>query len=90
MFALTSLVSFLAVASSVSAVPQLSKRATSTKECQISSVPDLPSGQTTLSIPSGQKPLHVGLGVGVQNYTCSTAGTYTYVSLVLNKMRMPY
>lgn len=79
MLALTSFVSLLAAASSVTAAPHLSKRGASFKECQISAVPDLPSGQSTLAISSGQKPLHVGLGVGVQNYTCTSTGVYSYV-----------
>jgi len=36
-----------------------------------------PEGQTALSVPSGQVPNHILLGTGVQNYTCSSAGTYT-------------
>jgi len=39
-----------------------------------------PEGQTALSIPSGQVPNHILLGKGVQNYTCSASGTYTYAS----------
>lgn len=44
--------------------------------CPVSSdVLSLPSG---LSIPDGQAPVNIALGVGVQNYTC-TDGKYTYV-----------
>ena len=39
-----------------------------------------PPGQTALAIPSGQVPNHILLGTGVQNYTCTDAGTYTYAS----------
>jgi hypothetical protein len=38
-----------------------------------------PEGQTALSIPYGQVPNYITLGTGVQNYTCSDAGTYAYV-----------
>jgi len=41
---------------------------------------DLPSGQTTLTIPAGEKPAYVALGVGIQNYTC-TASTGKYASV---------
>lgn len=37
-----------------------------------------PEGQTALSVPSGQVPNHILLGTGVQNYTCTDAGNYTY------------
>ena len=37
-----------------------------------------PQGQTALSIPAGQVPNHILLGKGVQNYTCTAAGNYTY------------
>jgi hypothetical protein len=37
-----------------------------------------PPGQTNLTIPTGQVPNHILLGTGVQNYTCSASGTYTY------------
>jgi len=38
-----------------------------------------PEGQTALSIPPGQVPNHVLLGMGIQNYTCGASGTYVYV-----------
>lgn len=41
--------------------------------------PNLPSGQTMLTVPTGEVVENVALGVGVQNYTCSSAGTFTYV-----------
>ena len=37
-----------------------------------------PEGQTALSIPPGQVPSHIFFGTGVQNYTCSDSGNYTY------------
>lgn len=37
-----------------------------------------PEGQTVLSIPPGQVPNHIFFGLGVQNYTCSDSGIYTY------------
>jgi len=36
-----------------------------------------PPGQTALSIPQGQVPNHILLGVGTQNYTCTDNGTLT-------------
>jgi hypothetical protein len=44
-----------------------------------SAVLSLPGNQTTLAVPAGQKPINIALGIGTQNYTCSSAGTYTYV-----------
>jgi hypothetical protein len=38
----------------------------------------LPSNQTTLSVPSGQKTTIVTVGRGVQNYTC-TSGAWVSV-----------
>lgn len=46
-------------------------------------VPDIPAGQTTLSVPSGLSVEYVALGLGVQNYTCGSTGTYTSVPRVL-------
>lgn len=47
--------------------------------CNIStSVLSLPSGQTALVDP-GTTPDFLGLGVGVQNYTCASTGTYRLV-----------
>jgi len=42
----------------------------------------LPSGASTLVAPSTPSPRFIGIGVGVQNYTCSTAGTFTSVGAV--------
>lgn len=47
--------------------------------CDISSASissELPASQTVLVAPS-TSPDFIGLGVGVQNYTCAAAGTYT-------------
>jgi len=46
--------------------------------CDISSTLVLPSTQTAL-VPPSSPASFVLLGVGFQNYTCSSAGTYTYV-----------
>jgi len=37
----------------------------------------LPAGQTAISVPTDASPAYIALGVGVQNYTCTAAGTYT-------------
>jgi hypothetical protein len=42
----------------------------------------LPANQTALSIPADAKPVYVAVGVGVQNYTCSDAGTYVTAGAV--------
>ncbi|CAE6415038.1 unnamed protein product [Rhizoctonia solani] len=41
----------------------------------------LPSNQTVLTVPSGT-PVYVALGVGVQNYTCGSTGTFTSAGAV--------
>lgn len=41
----------------------------------------LPSGQTQLALPTTTVPSFVALGVGVQNYTCGSTSTFTYVRL---------
>jgi len=52
-----------------------------TSGCDISSAKlSFPEGQTALVAPTG-KPAFISLGVGTQNYTCSDAGIYTYVTL---------
>jgi len=38
--------------------------------------PDLSTNQTLLSVPAGQAPEYIALGVGTQNYTCSAAGAW--------------
>ncbi|GJJ10925.1 hypothetical protein Clacol_005154 [Clathrus columnatus] len=40
----------------------------------------IPIGQTGLTPPpAGQVPIHIALGVGTQNYSCSTSGTFTSI-----------
>ena len=35
--------------------------------CDVSyAVPDLPSGQTMLTVPAGEKPFTIGLGIGIR------------------------
>lgn len=53
------------------------KSACSTTAIQLT----VPAGQTVLTQPT-TTPSFVFLGVGVQNYTCSSASTYVFVSLV--------
>ena len=86
MVAIKILASFLTIASFASAVTRLD--AESSTGCNITGSPDLPYGQTQLVIPPGQKPLYVGLGVGVQNYTCS-GNTYSYVPSAANELSWP-
>jgi len=52
--------------------------------CDVSaSNPDFPAGQTALAVPSGASTKFIGLGVGVQNYTCSAAtGTFASAGAV--------
>jgi len=59
------------------AFPAPHPRAFGTRCSVAADVPDFPAGQTTLSVPSGQTAQFVGLGLGVQNYTCGSAGTFT-------------
>ena len=40
--------------------------------------PSFPPNQTTLVAPS-EEPNFLGLALGVQNYTCSSSSTYTWV-----------
>ncbi|KAL5531516.1 hypothetical protein ACEPAG_4393 [Sanghuangporus baumii] len=79
MFAFIALASLLISASSVLASPTPSIPS----NCSVASAkPDLPSGQTNITVPSGQVPETIALGVGVQNYTCTDAGTYTTAGAV--------
>jgi len=51
--------------------------------CNVQDVkPTLPSGQTALTVPTGEVVKNIALGVGVQNYTCSSAGAFTSVGAV--------
>ena len=43
-------------------------------------VPTIPSGQNQLVLPN-TSPKFLGLAFGVQNYTCSSSNSYTYVLL---------
>ncbi|CAE6531193.1 unnamed protein product [Rhizoctonia solani] len=45
----------------------------------------LPPG---LSIPRGVKPLYITVGIGTQNYTCSSSGTYNAAGAVANLVDM--
>jgi len=42
----------------------------------------LPTGQSILVAPSTPTPHYIGIGVGVQNYTCTSGGNYTNVGAV--------
>ncbi|CAE7139380.1 unnamed protein product [Rhizoctonia solani] len=56
--------------------------AQNTYGCDVSSAKlGLPSSPD-ISIPSGVKPKNIVLGVGTQNYTCSSAGTYASAGAV--------
>jgi len=51
--------------------------------CPVSTaIPPLPAGQSVLTVPAGQTVSHIGLGLGVQNYTCTAAGVYTSAGAV--------
>jgi hypothetical protein len=45
-----------------------------------------PYGQTALAVPEGEVPNYITLGVGVQNYTCTDAGTYKYAPRLQRKL----
>ncbi|KAI0792315.1 hypothetical protein C8Q75DRAFT_752322 [Abortiporus biennis] len=42
----------------------------------------LPTGQTQLVTPTTTAPAFIGIGVGIQNYTCASAGTYSSTGAV--------
>jgi len=64
----------------VSAAPIIDR---SIKSCSVTSDKlSLPSNQTVLTIPAGVKPAYIGLGVGVQNYTCGANGIYASTGAV--------
>ena len=76
-FGAATLASLLAGASAVLASPF----APQLRTCDVTSAaPSLPSDQTNVTVPSGQTVKTIALGVGVQNYTCTDAGTYSFVS----------
>lgn len=58
--------------------------------CDVSeAIIPLPPNQSNLTVPSTQ-PNSIALGVGVQNYTCNSAGTYTYVNQCQSHLRLSY
>lgn len=66
--------SFPAVAAAAAARPAPGKRTCDTNSAKLA----IPSTISILATPSGP-PSSVALGIGFQNYTCTTAGNYTYV-----------
>lgn len=72
----------LALAASSLSAPVASIQPKKFASCPITVLPSFPAGQTTLAVASGLTTKFLGLGVGVQNYTCSAAGTYTSVGAV--------
>ncbi|EPT02194.1 hypothetical protein FOMPIDRAFT_1059432 [Fomitopsis schrenkii] len=52
-------------------------------DCDVSSfAPSFPSNQTQLALPTSETPKFLGVGFGIQNYTCSSSSTYTSVGAV--------
>ncbi|CCL99212.1 uncharacterized protein FIBRA_01227 [Fibroporia radiculosa] len=52
----------------------------SAADCNISTfVPQFPPNQTQLVVPKDLEPHFIGLGFGVQNYTCTSSNTYLNV-----------
>ncbi|KAG8710338.1 hypothetical protein FRC11_004604 [Ceratobasidium sp. 423] len=50
--------------------------------CSVSNATlSLPSNQTAITVPTGT-PVYIALGVGVQNYTCGSTGTFASVGAV--------
>ncbi|KAF8967757.1 hypothetical protein BDZ97DRAFT_1755842 [Flammula alnicola] len=83
-----SLVLTLALAASALAAPRFLPKpsgcaspASGKHTCAINATLTVPANQTVLAAPS-TAPSYVLLGVGYQNYTCSTAGVYTSVGAV--------
>ncbi|GAB1524508.1 hypothetical protein RhiTH_007662 [Rhizoctonia solani] len=61
----------------VSAAPAYAPPGIKLTGCPISNAKvNLPAGQTAVTVPSGN-PVYIALGVGVQNYTCGSTGTFT-------------
>lgn len=83
----TSLLITLVLTTIVLAAPQYS---VPVQSCNISNVQlSLPPNRTAFSTPTG--PLtSVVLGVGVQNYTCSAAGTYTWDIIPTIRVFLPW
>ncbi|KAF8724693.1 hypothetical protein RHS02_08528, partial [Rhizoctonia solani] len=60
----------------VSAAPAYAPPGIKLTGCPISNAKfNLPAGQTAVTVPSGN-PVYIALGVGVQNYTCGSTGTF--------------
>jgi hypothetical protein len=72
------LLSFVYLLSSSSLLATAAPTNFKTGACDLTSVHmQVPSNQTALLVPSGQTLKFIALGQGVQNYTCSAAGTFT-------------
>ncbi|THH28973.1 hypothetical protein EUX98_g5216 [Antrodiella citrinella] len=56
--------------------------ATNCNVSTLSSQIDLPANQTQLVLPTNSTPSFVGLGFGVQNYTCTSGNNFTNVGAV--------
>ncbi|KAL4260168.1 Protein of unknown function DUF3455 [Pleurotus pulmonarius] len=72
-----SLVSAVVAASVVLAAPSIKTSGCDLSKAKIS----IPSGQTALAQPT-LAPSYVSVAIGVQNYTCTDAGTYTSAGAV--------
>ncbi|GAB1527602.1 hypothetical protein RhiTH_010778 [Rhizoctonia solani] len=60
----------------VSAAPAYAPPGIKLTGCPISNAKvNIPAGQTAVTVPSGN-PVYIALGVGVQNYTCGSTGTF--------------
>jgi hypothetical protein len=76
---LAALVALLPLALALPASSGLSVSHLKSTGCSTSQIAvPLPSNQSTLSVPAGQKTIYATVGRGVQNYTC-TSGTWTNV-----------
>ncbi|CAE6482579.1 unnamed protein product [Rhizoctonia solani] len=60
----------------------LAAPAQQTYGCDVSNARLALPSSPDISIPSGLKPKYITLGVGTQNYTCSSAGTYASAGAV--------
>jgi len=51
--------------------------------CDVSQdVIPVPAGQSILIAPANEKPIYIAAGIGTQNYSCDTTGTYTSIGAV--------
>jgi len=84
MYFLSFFTASIALAASASARPaRRSSQQQLLFDCDVSKfVPTVPEGQTNVTVPSGEVPRFVTVGVGVQNYTCSAAGAFVSVGAV--------